>query len=74
MDEQPTALEDPWTIVEEFRNAAVKAKEADFDGVESKLSPKRSYAHLLTHFQCTLLTVSVHFRYLILPANVDQAT
>jgi 2,4-dienoyl-CoA reductase-like NADH-dependent reductase (Old Yellow Enzyme family) len=39
MDEQPTALEDPWTIVEEFRNAAVKAKEADFDGVESELSP-----------------------------------
>lgn len=31
---QPTALEDPWTIVEEFRNAAHKAKQAGFDGVE----------------------------------------
>ncbi|PPQ90289.1 hypothetical protein CVT25_013113 [Psilocybe cyanescens] len=31
---QPTAIEDPWTLVELFKNAAVNAKRAGFDGVE----------------------------------------
>lgn len=30
----PTAIEDPWTFVEEYRNAAKMAKKAGFDGVE----------------------------------------
>ncbi|GJE84577.1 alkene reductase [Phanerochaete sordida] len=30
----PTPIEDPWTIVEEFRHAANMAKKAGFDGVE----------------------------------------
>ncbi|KIJ36201.1 hypothetical protein M422DRAFT_179813 [Sphaerobolus stellatus SS14] len=30
----PTELPDPWVIVEQFKNAAIKAKEAGFDGVE----------------------------------------
>ncbi|GJE88362.1 alkene reductase [Phanerochaete sordida] len=30
----PTAIEDPWTYVEEYRNAAKMAKLAGFDGVE----------------------------------------
>ncbi|KAF8800570.1 FMN-linked oxidoreductase [Phlegmacium glaucopus] len=30
----PTAVDDPWTIVEEFKKAALNAKEAGFDGVE----------------------------------------
>ena len=33
---QPTAVEDPWTIVEQYKKAAINAKEAGFDGVESK--------------------------------------
>ena len=31
---KPTPIEDPWTIVDEFRNAAKLAKRAGFDGVE----------------------------------------
>jgi len=31
---QPTAIEDPKTLVELYRNAAINAKEAGFDGVE----------------------------------------
>jgi 2,4-dienoyl-CoA reductase-like NADH-dependent reductase (Old Yellow Enzyme family) len=34
---QPTAVEDPWIIVEQFKKAAVNAKEAGFDAVESML-------------------------------------
>ena len=34
---QPTAVEDPRTIVEQFKKAAINAKEAGFDGVESRL-------------------------------------
>jgi 2,4-dienoyl-CoA reductase-like NADH-dependent reductase (Old Yellow Enzyme family) len=34
---QATAVEDPWTTVEQFKKAAMNAKEAGFDGVESKL-------------------------------------
>jgi len=30
----PTAVEDPWMIVEQFKHAAINAKEAGFDGVE----------------------------------------
>ncbi|KAG6917359.1 hypothetical protein DXG01_002824 [Tephrocybe rancida] len=30
----PTAVEDPWTIIAEFKQAAIHAKEAGFDGVE----------------------------------------
>ncbi|KIP04658.1 hypothetical protein PHLGIDRAFT_25477 [Phlebiopsis gigantea 11061_1 CR5-6] len=30
----PTALEDPWTVVEDYRKAAINAKRAGFDGVE----------------------------------------
>ncbi|KAF8496356.1 FMN-linked oxidoreductase [Gautieria morchelliformis] len=30
----PTPIPDPWVIIEEYRNAALKAKEAGFDGVE----------------------------------------
>ncbi|KAF9459308.1 hypothetical protein BDZ94DRAFT_1268616 [Collybia nuda] len=30
----PTAVEDPWTLVEQFKQAAVNSKEAGFDGVE----------------------------------------
>ncbi|GJE84576.1 alkene reductase [Phanerochaete sordida] len=30
----PTPVEDPWTIVEEFKNAAKMAQKAGFDGVE----------------------------------------
>ncbi|KAH9478473.1 NADP-dependent oxidoreductase lnbE [Psilocybe cubensis] len=30
----PTAIENPWEIVEEFRQAAINAKRAGFDGVE----------------------------------------
>jgi len=30
----PTAVEDPWTIVEQFKKAAINAKKAGFDGVE----------------------------------------
>jgi len=30
----PTAVEDPWNIVEQFKKAAINAKEAGFDGVE----------------------------------------
>ncbi|KIP04657.1 hypothetical protein PHLGIDRAFT_109236 [Phlebiopsis gigantea 11061_1 CR5-6] len=30
----PTAVKDPWTIVEEFRHAAKMAKKAGFDGVD----------------------------------------
>jgi 2,4-dienoyl-CoA reductase-like NADH-dependent reductase (Old Yellow Enzyme family) len=30
----PTAVEDPWTIVEQYKKAAINAKEAGFDGVE----------------------------------------
>ncbi|KAH9477118.1 NADP-dependent oxidoreductase lnbE [Psilocybe cubensis] len=30
----PTAIEDPWTIIKQFKHAAVNAKEAGFDGVE----------------------------------------
>ncbi|KAG6908168.1 hypothetical protein DXG01_005868 [Tephrocybe rancida] len=30
----PTAVEDPWTIIAEFKQAAINAKEAGFDGVE----------------------------------------
>ncbi|KAG6901761.1 hypothetical protein C0995_008236 [Termitomyces sp. Mi166 len=30
----PTALEDPWTIVADYKQAAINAKEAGFDGVE----------------------------------------
>ncbi|KAF9009984.1 hypothetical protein BDQ17DRAFT_1406198 [Cyathus striatus] len=30
----PTVLEDPWSIVKQFKDAAVHAKEAGFDGVE----------------------------------------
>jgi len=30
----PTAVEDPWTIIEQFKKAAINAKEAGFDGVE----------------------------------------
>ena len=33
---QPTAIEDPKTLVELYRNAAINAKEAGFDGVERK--------------------------------------
>ena len=35
---QPTAIDDPWTVVKEYRKAAYKAKAAGFDGVERKLS------------------------------------
>jgi hypothetical protein len=31
---QPTELEDPWAIIEDFRKAALNAKKAGFDGVE----------------------------------------
>ncbi|KAG5638345.1 hypothetical protein H0H81_000588 [Sphagnurus paluster] len=31
---KPTAVEDPWTIVAQFKQAAINAKEAGFDGVE----------------------------------------
>ena len=34
---QPTAVEDPWTIVEQFKQAAINAKKAGFDGVECEL-------------------------------------
>lgn len=34
---QPTAVPDPWTIVAEFKQAALNAKEAGFDGVECML-------------------------------------
>ncbi|PPQ80353.1 hypothetical protein CVT25_003636 [Psilocybe cyanescens] len=30
----PTAIDDPWTIIKQFKHAAVNAKEAGFDGVE----------------------------------------
>ncbi|TFK38126.1 hypothetical protein BDQ12DRAFT_723486 [Crucibulum laeve] len=30
----PTALVDPWTIINQFKQAAINAKEAGFDGVE----------------------------------------
>ncbi|KAG5646395.1 hypothetical protein DXG03_003718 [Asterophora parasitica] len=30
----PTAVEDPWTLVADFKSAAINAKEAGFDGVE----------------------------------------
>ncbi|KAF8968284.1 flavoprotein NADH-dependent oxidoreductase [Flammula alnicola] len=30
----PTAIEDPWVIVEQFKHAAINAKKAGFDGVE----------------------------------------
>ncbi|KIJ23607.1 hypothetical protein M422DRAFT_237710 [Sphaerobolus stellatus SS14] len=30
----PTELPDPWFIIEQFKNAAIRAKEAGFDGVE----------------------------------------
>lgn len=30
----PTAVEDPWTIIAQFKEAATNAKEAGFDGVE----------------------------------------
>lgn len=30
----PTAIDDPWTVVKEYRKAAYKAKAAGFDGVE----------------------------------------
>ncbi|KZS92074.1 FMN-linked oxidoreductase [Sistotremastrum niveocremeum HHB9708] len=30
----PTAIEDPWALIELYRNAATKAKAAGFDGVE----------------------------------------
>ena len=33
---QPTAIEDPKTLVDLYRNGAVNAKEAGFDGVERK--------------------------------------
>jgi hypothetical protein len=31
---QPTELENPWAIIEDFRKAALNAKKAGFDGVE----------------------------------------
>ncbi|CAA7264373.1 unnamed protein product [Cyclocybe aegerita] len=30
----PTAIEDPWTIIAQYKQAAINAKEAGFDGVE----------------------------------------
>ncbi|RDB18145.1 Artemisinic aldehyde Delta(11(13)) reductase [Hypsizygus marmoreus] len=30
----PTAIEDPWTLVAQYKQAAINAKEAGFDGVE----------------------------------------
>ena len=33
---QPTAVPDPWTLVTEFKQAAINAKKAGFDGVERK--------------------------------------
>ncbi|TFK36395.1 hypothetical protein BDQ12DRAFT_686825 [Crucibulum laeve] len=30
----PTAIDDPWTIIKQFKEAATNAKEAGFDGVE----------------------------------------
>ena len=33
---QPTPIENPWALVEEFRQAAINAKKAGFDGVERK--------------------------------------
>jgi len=32
---QPTAVEDPWTLIALFKQATINAKEAGFDGVES---------------------------------------
>jgi hypothetical protein len=34
---KPTAIPDPWTIVAQFKQAAINAKEAGFDGVECML-------------------------------------
>jgi len=42
----PTAVEDPWIIVEQFKKAAINAKEAGFDGVEIH----GSNGYLITQF------------------------
>lgn len=34
---QPTELPDPWTIIAQYKQAAINAKEAGFDGVERRL-------------------------------------
>ena len=39
---QPTALDDPWVLVEQFRHAAKMAKEAGFDGVECAYTTRYS--------------------------------
>lgn len=51
---QPTAIEDPWTIVGEFRRAATMAKKAGFDGVE------RKYTLLSKYFETNKATPPVH--------------
>jgi 2,4-dienoyl-CoA reductase-like NADH-dependent reductase (Old Yellow Enzyme family) len=41
---QPTELKDPWTVIKQFRHAALNAKKAGFDGVECSepnLPPER---------------------------------
>ncbi|GLB42227.1 hypothetical protein LshimejAT787_1102420 [Lyophyllum shimeji] len=49
----PTAVEDPWTIIAQFKQAAINAKEAGFDGVERKL--------LRMPLEETLATYSYYF-------------
>ncbi|KAG6867652.1 hypothetical protein C0993_012707 [Termitomyces sp. T159_Od127] len=45
----PTALEDPWTVVADYKQAALNAKEAGFDGVERK---SRVSAQLDARYYC----------------------
>ena len=42
---QPTVLPDPWTIIELYKQAAINAKEAGFDGVERESASKILFIH-----------------------------
>lgn len=45
---QPTELPDPWTIIAQYKQAAINAKEAGFDGVERRHHLKLHLFLLLT--------------------------
>lgn len=57
---KPTAVDDPWILVQQFKQAAINAKEAGFDGVECQLSYNRTFtpypAYIRVSAQYTELT------------------
>ena len=43
MNQKPTEIDDPWKIIKQFKEGAVQAKKAGFDGVEGASNGTRTF-------------------------------